>query len=151
MSEISRAIARQNRVRAVELTRWAAGPLPEEVRGMDLPAGYRLVGLAKTPRGPFMASIQRPGQQAEVHRDILLVDWPGKVQRLGEQAWIDAGLRERCTICQRVVDSREVVAISLPGGAMGALCSYCQDRREERMVVTVDRDGYILDIEDEEG
>lgn len=151
MSGMSRAIARRNRFRAVDLTPWARQALPgwEEIR---LPAGYRISGLAKTPRGPYLVHLFRPDQTAETHRDVPLATYPALVRRLADETWIHSGLRERCTVCRRVVDSREVVAISLPRGELGALCIACQDRREEAYTtVTLDREGYILDIEDEEG
>ena len=91
---MSRAIAAQHRTRAVDLSPWAAAALGNP--RPNLPDGYRITGLARSPQGPYSLCLFRPGEARDVaeHRDIRQVSTARTLfDALVDLAWID--VRER--------------------------------------------------------
>lgn len=144
------------RVRPFELTPWVRAVV--DTTDLTLPPGYRIVGSARTPQGPFGFVLFRPSQRYEradaaviERRSVAApVDALGAVAAMIAVAWRHAR-PVVCVVCNRALSAEDdAMAITVPHGfGTGPLCSYCQDKHgvSGGYTVRVDADGWITSIE----
>lgn len=82
-----------HRRRAVSLSPWVRAIIGDDAYGIELPDGYTITGLAKTPRGPVSLALLRAGAGMLVERVCSAHDAVTVLGALVDLAYIDA--RER--------------------------------------------------------
>lgn len=82
-----------HRRRAVSLSPWVRAIIGDDAYGIELPPGYTITGLAKTPRGPVSLALLRAGTGMLVERVCTPHDAVATLGALVDLAYIDA--RER--------------------------------------------------------